>query len=59
MPTYEYLCTMCADQFEVVQKFSDLPLRICNQCGARLQKLYRSPGIVFKGSGWHSKDYGR
>jgi putative FmdB family regulatory protein len=50
---------MCADEFEVKQRHSDLPLKICNQCGGKLQKVYKSPGIVFKGGGWHSKDYGK
>lgn len=59
MPRYDYRCVICEDEFEVSQKFSDLPLKICNQCGGRLIKVYRSPGIAFRGSGWHSKDYPR
>jgi len=59
MPYYDYRCVMCADEFEVKQRHSDLPLKICNQCGGKLQKVYKSPGIVFKGGGWHSKDYGK
>ena len=58
MPTYDYRCVDCAGEFEVMQSFHDQPLRVCSSCGGRLTKIYRSPGIVFKGSGWHSKDYG-
>ena len=59
MPYYDYICIMCHDEFEVKQSFSDPALRICNKCGGALRKLYKSPGLIFKGSGWHSKDYGK
>lgn len=57
MPRYDYRCVDCAEEFEVEQKFSDSPLRVHDSCGGRLTKIYRTPGVVFKGSGWHSKDY--
>ena len=36
MPTYEYTCTECGEQVEVVQKFTDDPLTVCTACGGRL-----------------------
>ena len=32
MPTYQYACTECHDQFEVVQKFTDDALTECPHC---------------------------
>lgn len=59
MPTYDYRCAGCTQEFEVVQSFYDDPISVCEECGGKVAKVYRSPGIVFRGSGWHSKDYGK
>jgi putative FmdB family regulatory protein len=56
MPTYEYACTKCKDQFEIVQSFSDDALTTCEKCGADLRKVFGSVGIVFKGSGFYKND---
>ncbi|HUK73053.1 MAG TPA: FmdB family zinc ribbon protein [Streptosporangiaceae bacterium] len=56
MPTYEYACTECGDQTEVVQKFSDDPLTVCMECGGRLRKVFSPVGIVFKGAGFYRTD---
>jgi len=56
VPTYEYLCEGCADQFEVVQSFSDAPLSKCDKCGGALRKVYSNVGVVFKGSGFYKTD---
>lgn len=57
MPTYEYLCRACGDRREVVQAFSDDPLTVCEACGGELRKVFSAAGLIFKGSGWHVKDY--
>ncbi len=59
MPLYEYECTACAHRFEVIQKFSDAPIDICPKCGGAVSKLFSSPAIQFKGSGFYLTDYGR
>ena len=59
MPIYEYLCKKCGRQFERIQKFSDKPLKTCDQCGGALERLLSSPAIQFKGSGWYVTDYAR
>jgi putative FmdB family regulatory protein len=57
MPTYEYLCRSCGDRIEVVQSFSDDALSVCDACGGELRKVFSAAGLIFKGSGWHVKDY--
>src|SRR2546429_2629958 len=56
MPTYQYACTECGEQLEVVQKFSDEPLAVCPQCEGRLRKVFSAVGVVFKGSGFYRTD---
>ena len=56
MPTYQYACTECGEQLELVQKFSDNPLTVCPACEGRLRKVFSPVGIVFKGSGFYRTD---
>lgn len=56
MPTYEYVCKKCGDNFEVFQSFSDKPLKTHKQCGGDLQKVFHARGIVFKGGGFYATD---
>ena len=58
MPLYEYRCGKCGKRTEVIQSFSEKPLRICPHCGERaLKKMMSAPAIQFKGSGWYVTDY--
>ena len=57
MPIYEYKCTKCNEQFEVMQKISDDPLIECSSCGGELKKLITGTSFVLKGSGWYVTDY--
>jgi putative FmdB family regulatory protein len=60
MPLYEYRCEACSHQFEVIRKFSDQPIAVCPKCGAGpVVKLFSSPAIQFKGSGFYITDYAR
>jgi putative FmdB family regulatory protein len=56
VPTYQYLCTECGGQLEAVQKFTDEPLTVHDDCGGRLRKVFSPVGIVFKGSGFYRTD---
>ena len=58
MPIYEYRCDN-DHRFEVLQKFSDDPLTVCEACGAPAQRVLHPVAIHFKGSGFYSTDYGR
>ena len=59
MPLYEYECHDCRRRVEVIQRFSDHPLSVCDACGGRLDRLLSAPAIQFKGSGWYITDYSR
>jgi putative FmdB family regulatory protein len=59
MPLYEYQCDACGHRFEVIQKYSDAPIDACPKCGSAVHKLFSSPAIQFKGSGWYITDYAR
>lgn len=56
MPTYVYRCEECNNHLEVIQKFSDAPLKTCPKCQGHLQRVIHATGIVFKGSGWYITD---
>jgi putative FmdB family regulatory protein len=56
VPTYQYVCTDCGGQVEAVQKFTDDPLTMHDECGGKLRKVYSAVGIVFKGSGFYRTD---
>ena len=54
MPIYEYHCTACDHEEDVMQKFSDDPLTQCPACGAAsYRKKVSAAGFQLKGSGWY------
>ncbi len=58
MPFYEYQCKACGHHLEVMQKFSDAPLKKCPNCGkSQLVKLMSAPVFRLKGSGWYETDF--
>jgi putative FmdB family regulatory protein len=56
VPTYQYACTACGQQLEVVQSFSDAALTECPAYEGQLRKVFSAVGIVFKGSGFYRTD---
>ncbi|AQP45262.1 FmdB family zinc ribbon protein [Tessaracoccus flavus] len=56
MPTYQYRCTECGTDLEVVQKFTDDALTVCPDCDGELRKVFNAVGVVFKGSGFYATD---
>jgi putative FmdB family regulatory protein len=57
MPTYEYECATCGNDFDVFQSMSDAPLKVCPTCGnAVRRKINGGTGIIFKGSGFYKND---
>ena len=60
MPLYEYECESCNNRFEKIRKYSDPPLDTCPKCGkGPVRKLFSSPAIQFKGTGWYVTDYAK
>ncbi|HEX7054815.1 MAG TPA: zinc ribbon domain-containing protein [Burkholderiales bacterium] len=58
MPIYEYRCTECGHEAEVLQKFSDPALTTCTACGKpSFTKLLSAAGFQLKGSGWYATDF--
>jgi len=58
MPIYDYRCTACGYENEVLQKMSDAPLTECPQCKqSTLVKKVTAAGFQLKGSGWYVTDF--
>ena len=58
MPIYEYRCTSCGHQKEVLRKISDEPLTECPQCKQpTFAKALSAAGFQLKGSGWYATDF--
>ena len=58
MPIYEYKCSKCEHQFEIIQRFSDNPLESCPKCGQKsIKKLVSAPSFRLKGGGWYETDF--
>ncbi|CAL1240968.1 FmdB family zinc ribbon protein [Candidatus Methylocalor cossyra] len=58
MPIYEYQCKACGHELEVIQKFSDDPLKECPACGVlELTKRVSAAGFRLKGGGWYETDF--
>jgi putative FmdB family regulatory protein len=58
MPTYEYRCAACGQEFEKFQRMSDEPVAECPSCGKQAERrLSGGAGFLFKGSGFYITDY--
>jgi putative FmdB family regulatory protein len=66
MPTYEYVCSKCDHQFDLVQSINDKPITTCKRELCKLKpwgkgKVKRAvsagAGLIFKGSGFYITDY--
>ncbi len=66
MPTYEYTCAKCGQNFDAFQSMRDEAFRECPQQLCRLPEwghgkvkrlLGTGAGIIFKGSGFYTTDY--
>jgi putative FmdB family regulatory protein len=58
MPTYEYRCGACGEEFEKFQRMSDEPGAPCPVCGEPAERrMSAGAGLLFKGSGFYITDY--
>jgi putative FmdB family regulatory protein len=56
MPLYDYRCTACGRETEVMHSIHDQGPETCAACGGTMSKVLSPPAIHFKGSGWAKKD---
>ena len=59
MPRYDYRCTECSTEFELVQTFSEAGSGECPTCGGAGQRVFHAVPVIYKGSGFYTTDYGR
>ncbi len=58
MPIYEYRCSSCGVQKDVMQKISDPVLTVCPDCGAEtFSKQLSAAGFQLKGNGYYATDF--
>ena len=58
MPIYEYKCSQCGNQFEVLHRINEKPKLKCDSCGStKVTRLLSAGAFVFKGSGFYATDY--
>ena len=66
VPTYEYACAKCGQQFEKFQPIADNALTVCPKdlCGQKRwgkgkvkRVIVAGGGLLFKGSGFYITDY--
>ncbi len=59
MPRYDYQCTSCDLQFELVQSFKDAGSGTCPECSGEGRRVFHAVPVIYKGSGFYTTDYGR
>ena len=60
MPLYEFECEDCKTRFERIQKYADPNPDVCPSCGkGQIRRMFSSPAIQFKGSGFYITDYAK
>ena len=56
MPTYEYRCLDCHQQYEKREGFDAPALQECPTCGGTARRVLQATPVLFKGSGFYSTD---
>ena len=60
MPLYEYICEACDHEFDMIQKFSDKPIKKCPECGKlKVVKKVSMTGFKLEGGGWYKDGYSK
>ncbi len=58
MPIYEYFCTGCGHEFEILQGIKESVLTNCPGCSqSTLQKKISAAAFHLKGTGWYETDF--
>ena len=59
MPRYDYQCTSCGHQFELLQSFQEAGSGTCPRCSGEGRRHFHAVPVIYKGSGFYTTDYGR
>lgn len=59
MPTYEYACSECHNEWEEEQSIKEDALKICPKCHRESahRQISRGAGFILKGGGWYADLY--
>lgn len=59
MPTYEYGCSACGQEWEELQRITEPPIEVCPKCGKNTahRLISAGTGFILKGGGWYSDLY--
>ncbi|AEB11499.1 FmdB family zinc ribbon protein [Marinithermus hydrothermalis] len=57
MPVYVYKGLETGEYYEFEQGYHDEPYTQHPETGEPIKRIIVPPAIIFKGSGWHIKDY--
>lgn len=58
MPIYSYKCRKCERVFDSFQRVDENSNIKCVYCGSEAQRIFSPVGIILKGSGFYTTDYG-
>jgi putative FmdB family regulatory protein len=56
MPIYEYVCSLCNHDFEVLVGVNELPPR-CALCAGEVERKISLTSFRLKGGGWYADAY--
>jgi len=59
MPIYVYTGAETGNNCALERGFQEEPLKAHPETGEPLKRVITPPAIIFKGSGWHVKDYAK
>ena len=58
MAIYEFLCSKCSHQDDLIRKMDDSPVTICQKCKKNtFAKQVSAPNFQLSGSGWYATDF--
>jgi len=56
MPIYEYRCTVCCHEKEILHGMNQTITEGCPKCGGSLERLISAPSVRFAGQGYYETD---
>jgi|TARA_B110000037_G_C16804698_1_gene376998 putative FmdB family regulatory protein len=58
MAIYEFICSECSHQDDLIRKMDDSSVTICPQCKKNtFAKQLSAPNFQLSGSGWYATDF--